>query len=82
MEEPAWVRRVGNVLAREALSWEGRSKLPRLKWRWGADAPSDAMVPQPFQAEVFRTPWESGSWELGWERSGVSLAEDVGERAT
>lgn len=26
--------------------------------------------PKPFQkAQVFRTPWEFGSWELGWERS-------------
>ena len=49
VKEPALVLRVGDVRA-EALPYPGKVNLgrPRLEWGWGADASSDATVPNPF----------------------------------
>lgn len=62
VEEPARVHHVGDVPA-EALRYPRKVDLgrPRLEWGWGADAPSDAMAPQPFQD----TPWEFRAGGIG-----------------
>ena len=58
VEERSRVHRVGD-LPLEVLPYPGKVELgrPRLEWGWSADAPSEALVPRLFQAEVSLTPW-------------------------